>query len=103
MSITRFRRFAKRYPARIILRSAIRLALTTYPPGSAAEVMKKLSCNALKTRPPIQVIAEVIEASIREDPDYKSDGPIDILHLSKDGARWVQKKRNAPKSSPREK
>jgi hypothetical protein len=68
-----------------------------------AEVMKKLSSNALKTRPPIQVIAEVTEASIREDPDHKSGGPIDILHLSKDGARWVQKKRNAPKSSPREK
>ena len=100
MSITRFRRFAKRYPARIILRSAIRLALTTYPPGSAAEVMKKLSCNALKTRPPIQVITEVIEASIREDPDHKSGGPIDILHLNKDGARWVQKKRECREIQP---
>jgi hypothetical protein len=52
----------------------------------------------LKTRPPIQVIAEVIEASIREDPDHKSDGPIDILHLSKDGARWVQKKKGMPRN-----
>jgi hypothetical protein len=31
---TRVSRSVKRYPARIILRSAIRLALTTYPGGS---------------------------------------------------------------------
>ena len=65
-----------------------------------AEVMKKLSSNALKTRPPIQVIAEVIEASIREDPEHRSGGPIDILHLSKDGATWVQKKKECPEIQP---
>src|SRR5262249_2926632 len=32
--MTRMRRSAKRYPARILRRSAIRLALTTYPLGS---------------------------------------------------------------------
>jgi hypothetical protein len=61
-----------------------------------AEVMKRLSSDALKTQTPIQVITEAIEASIREDPDLKSGGPIDILHLSKDGARWVQKKQECP-------
>ena len=65
-----------------------------------ADVMKELSSNALKTRPPIPVITEVIEASIREDPDQKSGGPIDILHLSKDGARWVQKKKECPEIQP---
>jgi len=65
-----------------------------------ADVMKALSSNALKTRPPVQVISEVIEASIREDPDHKSGGPIDILHLSKDGARWVQKKKECPEIQP---
>jgi hypothetical protein len=65
-----------------------------------AEVMKELSSDALKTRPPIQVITEVIEASIREDPDHKSGGPIDILHLNKDGARWVQKKKECREIQP---
>jgi hypothetical protein len=58
-----------------------------------ADVMKKLSSNAWTTRPPIQVINEVIEASIREDPDHTSGGPIDILHMNKEGPRWVQKKK----------
>ena len=65
-----------------------------------ADVMKKLSSSALKTRAPIQVITEAIEASIREDPDHKSGGPIDILHLSKDGARWAQKKKECPEIQP---
>ena len=65
-----------------------------------ADVVKELSPNALKTRPPIEIITEVIEASIREDPDHKSGGPIDILHLSKDGARWVQKKKECPEIQP---
>ncbi len=58
-----------------------------------ADAMKELSSAALKTRSPIQVITEAIEASIKEDPEHKSGGPIDILHLNKDGARWVQKKK----------
>ena len=53
-----------------------------------ADVMKKLSSSALKTRAPIQVITEAIEASIREDPDHKS------------GARWVQKKKECPEIQP---
>jgi hypothetical protein len=61
-----------------------------------ADVLGKVSSGVLKTRPPVQVITEVIEASIREDPDHKSGGPIDILHLNKDGARWVQKKKECP-------
>ena len=65
-----------------------------------ADVMKRLSANDLQIRPPIQVITEVIEASIREDPDHKSGGPIDILHLNKDGARWVQKKKECPEIQP---
>lgn len=65
-----------------------------------ANVMKNVSSNVLETRPPIQVITEVIEASIREDPDHKSGGPIDILHLNKDGARWVQKKKECPEIQP---
>jgi len=65
-----------------------------------ADAMKKLSSNALKTRTPIQVITEAIEASIREDPDHKSGGPIDILHLNKDGARWVQKKKECGEIQP---
>jgi hypothetical protein len=62
--------------------------------------MKKLSSDALKTQPPIQFITEAIEASIREDPDHKSGGPIDILHLSKEGASWVQKKKECPEIQP---
>jgi hypothetical protein len=63
-------------------------------------VLGKVSSEVLKTRPPVQVITEVIEASIREDPDHKSGGPIDILHLNKDGARWVQKKKECPDIQP---
>jgi hypothetical protein len=65
-----------------------------------ADVIKKASPDALLTRPPIPFITEVIEASIREDPDHKSGGPIDILHLSKDGARWVQKKKECAEIQP---
>jgi hypothetical protein len=65
-----------------------------------ADVVNNVSSNVLKTRPPFQVITEVIEASINEDPDLKSGGPIDILHLNKDGARWVQKKKECPEIQP---
>jgi hypothetical protein len=65
-----------------------------------ADVMDKVSSEVLKTRPPVEVITEVIEASIREDPDHRSGGPIDILHLNKDGARWVQKKKECPEIQP---
>jgi hypothetical protein len=54
----------------------------------------------LKKQPPIPFITEVIEASIREDPDHRSGGPIDILHLNKDGARWVQKKNECAEIQP---
>jgi hypothetical protein len=65
-----------------------------------AEVMKNLPTNALRIKPPIQVITELIEASIRKDPEHKSGGPIDILHLNKDGARWVQKKQECREIQP---
>ena len=65
-----------------------------------ADVIKRASADVLKTRPPIPFITEVIEASIREDPDHRSGGPIDILHLNKDGARWVQKKNECPEIQP---
>ena len=58
-----------------------------------ADVIKKLSPDVSKTRPPIQLIAELVDASIKADPAHQSGGPIDILHLNKDGARWVQKKK----------
>jgi hypothetical protein len=62
--------------------------------------MKNLPTNALRIKPPIQVITELIEASIRKDPEHKSGGPIDILHLNKDGARWVQKKQECREIQP---
>jgi hypothetical protein len=57
------------------------------------DVTETMSPDLLKTLPPIQAITEVIETSIREDPYQRSAAPIDILHLNKDGARWVQKKK----------
>jgi hypothetical protein len=65
-----------------------------------ADVIKKASPADLKTRPPIQFTTEVIEASIKADPDHQSGGPIDILHLNKEGARWVQKKNECPEIQP---
>ena len=65
-----------------------------------ADVIKKASPDALRTQPPVPFITEVIEASISEDPDHKSGGPIDILHLSKDGASWVQKKKECDAIQP---
>ena len=65
-----------------------------------ADVMRQLSSTELQRRPPVQVITELIEASIREDPDHKSGGPIDILHLNNDGARWVQKKQECREIQP---
>jgi hypothetical protein len=65
-----------------------------------AGVIQKASPDALRTQPPIPFITEVIEASIREDPDRRSGGPIDILHLNKDGARWVQKKNECAEIQP---
>lgn len=67
-----------------------------------ADVMKNVTTDALKTFSPIEFINEVIQASIREDPDHKSGGPIDILHLNKDGARWVQKKKECAEIQPDE-
>lgn len=65
-----------------------------------ADIVEKVSSNVLKTRPPIQLITDIIETSIRDDPDHKSGVPIDILHLNKDGARWVQKKKECPAIQP---
>lgn len=65
-----------------------------------ADVIERVSPDALKTLPLIPFITEIIEASIREDPDHRSGGPIDILHLNKDGARWVQKKNECTEIQP---
>jgi hypothetical protein len=67
-----------------------------------ADVIKKASPDALRTQPPVPFITEVIEASISEDPDHKSGGPIDILHLNKDGASWVQKKKECAAIQPQD-
>ena len=67
-----------------------------------ADVIKKASPDALRIQPPIPFITGVIEASISEDPDHKSGGPIDILHLGKDGASWVQKKKECAAVQPQD-
>jgi hypothetical protein len=63
------------------------------------ETMKTFSPSVFETHPPIQVIIELIEASIRAEPDL-SGGPVDVIHINKDGAKWVQKKDECPEIEP---
>ena len=65
-----------------------------------ADVVKEVSPDVLKTRPPVELITELVDASIKADPAHQSGGPIDILHLNKDGGRWVQKKKECPEIQP---
>ena len=64
------------------------------------DATEKVSPDLLKKLQPIQAITEVIETSIREDSYHRSAAPIDILHLNKDGARWVQKKKECGEIQP---
>src|SRR5207248_457953 len=61
------------------------------------EVAKDLLLNKSTTLPPVQLINQAIEASIKAEPE-ESGGPIDILHLTKDGAEWIQRKKGCPRT-----
>jgi hypothetical protein len=63
-------------------------------------IIKDFSADVLKTRSPTDVIREIVELSIKEDPEQKSGMPVDILHLTKHGASWIQKKKECPEIKP---
>jgi hypothetical protein len=63
-------------------------------------IIKDFSPDVLKTRSPTDVIREIVELSIKEDPEQKSGIPVDILHLTKYGASWIQKKKECPEIKP---
>ena len=64
-----------------------------------ADIFKTLSSTSLGTKSPVDFIREQIASGIRNDPTY-SGPPIDILRLTKDGAKWIQKKPQCAEIKP---
>lgn len=68
-----------------------------------ADAIKKFASSVLQTQSPIDLIRDTVESSIKDDPEQQSGPPIDILHIDKDGAKWIQKKEECPTIQPQKK
>jgi hypothetical protein len=62
------------------------------------DAMKGLA-SASETQSPIAIIRDRISSSIKSDPT-NSGLPIDILHLTKAGAKWIQNEKKCPDIQP---
>jgi hypothetical protein len=63
------------------------------------DTFKTLSPASLGTKSPVDFIREQMEWGIKNDPTY-SGPPVDILRLTKDGAKWIQKKPQCAEIKP---
>jgi hypothetical protein len=64
-----------------------------------ADAAKGLSLDFVKTQSPVELIRERIGLSIKIDPS-DSGPPIDILHLTKSGGKWIQNEKQCPEITP---
>ena len=64
-----------------------------------ADAMKDLASAASESQSPVDIVRDRISLSIKSDPE-KSGHPIDILHLTKAGAKWIQNEKNCPAIQP---
>jgi hypothetical protein len=64
-----------------------------------ADAIAGISQSSIQTQTLVEMIRERIALSIKSDPE-NSGHPIDILHLTRAGAKWIQNEKQCPAIQP---